>query len=445
MAGEGRVEDSLESEVFLQELHDALIHLRELPLRRGHPLCRRLDPVSSMTTAALQQLLVEAVERLRPAGPLGTDSPRSRRYRYLNLRYIEGARVEHVVADLGISDRQARREHRAALEELAALLLRQEVRTRVIDGIAAASDGERGETFAAKVRGGEDLAVSSDLEAELSSLEASSEIDEVYLVQVVQDALDLIAPLAAQHQVQVEFLCSPVSECSPRGLAAPTVLRQIFLNVLSAVVGNGLTRCLRVTITERDAVAEVHVAPLALCPTSLPLDHKRSPLLLTAQRLGEGQQVVVWTEESAVGLAAVHVRILTTRSTLVLLVDDNPGLVRLLRRYLQSADFRLVQARNAVRAMQLAQRLNPDVVILDLMMPVQDGWDVFRSLRTNSNTREIPIIACSVLPERELALSLGVNDFLAKPVTPESLLAALTPYRHLPAERADGETYQDRP
>lgn len=442
MASREHFDDSLESEVFLQELHDALVHLRELPLRRGHPLCRRLDPVSSITPFELQQLLLDAVERLRPMAPLGSDAPRSRRYRYLKLRYLEGARVEQVVSELGISDRQARREHRAALEELAASLLKRESPTQQSDLPTVAVDGGRPKTLSPSVCRVDDLALSAELEAELFQVEASSEIDEVCIAQVVQDALDLVAPLAAKHQIEVEFVRST---CSPRALAAPTVLRQIFLNLLISLTTDGPGRYLQITITELAAVAEIHLVPRVPCATTPSVDHKRSLPLLTAQRLGEGQQVVIRTEESSVGSAAIHVRLLTTRSTLVLLVDDNPGFVRLLRRYLQFAEYRLVQARNAVRAVQLARLLTPDVLILDLMMPVQDGWDVFRSLRADASTREIPVIACSVLPERELALSLGVNNFLAKPVTPESLLAALVPYQRGAPEVAAEATYRGQP
>jgi len=121
--------------------------------------------------------------------------------------------------------------------------------------------------------------------------------------------------------------------------------------------------------------------------------------------------------------------LLTSQASLVLVVDDNPDLIRLFRRYLHGEGFRLLQARNAIRARQLARTLGPDVIVLDLMMPAQDGWDFFQSMRDDPTTAAIPVVACSVLPERELALSLQASDFLAKPVTPESLRKALEPYR----------------
>ena len=63
--------------------------------------------------------------------------------------------------------------------------------------------------------------------------------------------------------------------------------------------------------------------------------------------------------------------------------------------------------------------------LTQVLMPTQDGWDVLRELASHPETREIPVILCSVLPERSLALSLGVAAFLNKPVTQAALLDAL--------------------
>jgi len=134
-------------------------------------------------------------------------------------------------------------------------------------------------------------------------------------------------------------------------------------------------------------------------------------------------------ELTPAGGIAAFLLLPTAEATVVLVVDDNPDLVRLFHRYLRGRGFRLIQATNAIRARDLARAIRPDVITLDLMMPVQDGWDLLRLLRDDVVTAAIPIIACSILPERELALSLGASSFLAKPVTPESLLLALEPHR----------------
>src|SRR5258708_34806424 len=58
-------------------------------------------------------------------------------------------------------------------------------------------------------------------------------------------------------------------------------------------------------------------------------------------------------------------------------------------------------------------------------MPPQDGWQILQQLRSDPSIERVPVIICSILPERPLAMALAAADFLAKPVTPQSLLAAL--------------------
>ncbi len=418
--------DPIETEVLLQELHDALFHLRELPLRRGHPLCRRLGQTTPLSPVALHALLVDGIESLRPAAPVGMDSPRWRRYRYLTLRYLEGARLDQIVAELGISGRQARREHLAALHELAAQLVRRSEREQLPPppSTAPTPPVASPRTWRAPESSGEAM-VSPDLEAELSMLEASLDVEPIELAAAVKDALSLVGSFATRQGIRIH---DETYAPSPRIIASPTILRQVFLNVLTHLLDNHSGDCLRVSLREADAIADVGLMLLG------PRRERRSTLsgpdlpLTTAARLSEGLQAMLETDPLASGDLAVRVRFLTTRAPLILVVDDNPSMIRLFRRYLQGQELRLVQARNGIHAFQLARELQPQAILLDLMMPVQDGWDLSRSLRADPRTSTIPVIACSVLPERELALSLGADGFLAKPVSPQSVQAALKPF-----------------
>lgn len=431
MADGGTVVASIEAAVFLQELHDALLHLRDLPLRHSHPLGRRLGQSEPISPTALQQVLLDAIERLRPPSRIAPDAPRSRRYRYLILRYVEGARLEQVVAELGISERQARREHHAALQELGALLVGRELTAGAPARAAPEIDPTSGAERSAMTE--PEDAVSAELEAELIPLEASPEVEIVRLGAAVEDAIELVAALAARRGVRIDYLDAPVSL---EVIATPTVLRQLLLNVLGYLIDAQAPKELQIDVVERGTSGEIYLRAIEPCGTASPRG-AASSALQTARRLAEGQEATLWIESSDPESPAIHLRFATTAAPLVLVVDDNPGLAGLFRRFLHGAEVRLIQARNGSHARTLARQLRPDVVILDLMMPVQDGWDLFRSLRADARTAAIPVVACSVLPERELALSLGVDGFLAKPVTAESLAAALSRYlrpaRHAPS------------
>lgn len=419
----GQDEGSIEAEAFLQELHDALSHLRDLPVRRSHPLCRHFASASPISTTKLQKTLFDAIEQLRPPSEVRSDSSRLRRYRYLKLRYAEGARVEDVVAALGISGRQARREHRLALQELGALLLRDSTTEQLPSNVA----GEMGTDDISAP----DPATPSALELELTHIEITPELEPLDLQTAIDDALGLVSHLAASRSVVIEHV---PSAALPRVIATRTVLRQILLSVLSYFVNSGSTRRLRIITSETPAGVELHFLPVASPEVSPPsgvtqVFDRLPPSLEAACRLAEGQEGLIKIEPTDCGVAGVRLLLLTPQATLVLVVDDNPSLVRLFRRFVRGAGYRLVQARNSIRAYELARALHPNVIILDLMMPVQDGWDLLQSLQQDPTTTQIPVVACSILPERDLALSLGTRDFLAKPVTPTSLLDALEPFR----------------
>ena len=443
MARVGQSADSIDAEVFLQELHDALQHVRELPARRSHPLCRRLGRRSPISTTELHQLLLNTIEQVRPSPQVGPDAPRWRRYHYLRMRYVEGARLGQVITELGISERQARREHNAALQELAARLVQtvgggQDISLH--DGVAREEMTTRpteGDTGAFT-----DRAAYLELEAELTPLESSVEIESMHLSSAVEDALSLIIPFAASRDVVVEYV---PAETPSAIIATPTIVRQILLNALTYLVGFETTRRLRVTLAEQEATVDVRLVPVEYGETRGARASIPSLPLLTAARLSEGQEAVLQTEILPHGSTAIRLRFLTTSAPLVLIVDDNPSMIRLFRRYLRGADLRLVQARNGIHAEQLARALHPNTIVLDLMMPIQDGWDLFRSIRSHPETTSIPVIACSVLPERELALSLGANGFLAKPVSSEGLVAALGQHQILPRTRISEATNPDLP
>jgi CheY-like chemotaxis protein len=115
---------------------------------------------------------------------------------------------------------------------------------------------------------------------------------------------------------------------------------------------------------------------------------------------------------------------------MVLLIDNDRDLGDLFRRYLVGDDWNLVSIQNADDGLRMAVQLRPDVVVLDVIMPDRDGWDVLAQLRSSSEMRDVPIIVCSVLQQPELALALGADAFLPKPVdqfTLQKALAALRP------------------
>ena len=85
----------------------------------------------------------------------------------------------------------------------------------------------------------------------------------------------------------------------------------------------------------------------------------------------------------------------------------------------------IVMANDGSQGIELAQQLQPNVIILDVMMPGMDGWQILQRLHSTPATKAIPVVICSVFYDPELAFTLGAADVLKKPVRKEDLVVAL--------------------
>jgi two-component system, OmpR family, alkaline phosphatase synthesis response regulator PhoP len=107
----------------------------------------------------------------------------------------------------------------------------------------------------------------------------------------------------------------------------------------------------------------------------------------------------------------------------ILVVDDEPKIVRLARDYLEKNGYRVVTAADGQAALITARREKPDLIILDLMLPVMDGREVCRVLRRES---DVPIIMLTALAEevdQVTGLEIGADDYITKPFSPRALVA----------------------
>lgn len=110
----------------------------------------------------------------------------------------------------------------------------------------------------------------------------------------------------------------------------------------------------------------------------------------------------------------------------VLVVDDNEQNLELLLAYLEDMeDVVAVEARNGVEAMDMVARQRPDLILLDIMMPKMSGFEVCKQLKSNPETRDIPVVMVTALSETadiERATECGTDDYLTKPIERAALV-----------------------
>lgn len=110
----------------------------------------------------------------------------------------------------------------------------------------------------------------------------------------------------------------------------------------------------------------------------------------------------------------------------ILVVDDDPNALRLIGYALQRQGYNIIAAQSGQEAIVRAQSEKPDLIILDVMMPTMDGYQVLRQLRTNPSTARVPVIlftAKSQVDDKLAGFKAGADDYLIKPVTPAELIA----------------------
>ena len=130
-----------------------------------------------------------------------------------------------------------------------------------------------------------------------------------------------------------------------------------------------------------------------------------------------------------------------TKAT-VLVIEDDDASRQLVTYLLEAAGHRVLAAENGAVGVRIALAESPDIILCDLQMPVMNGYEVARSLRTSMIWRVVPLVAVTAFSmpgDREKALDVGFNEHLSKPITPETFVQQVEavlgpPFNSAPAE-----------
>ena len=121
-----------------------------------------------------------------------------------------------------------------------------------------------------------------------------------------------------------------------------------------------------------------------------------------------------------------------------LVVEDDENIAELLRLYLERDGFEVQHAADGGEGVAVFQAFNPDIVLLDIMLPVMDGWGVLREIRKSSKTPVIMLTAKSETPDKISGLEMGADDYVTKPFEVKELLARIHAVLRRADERGEG-------
>ena len=129
----------------------------------------------------------------------------------------------------------------------------------------------------------------------------------------------------------------------------------------------------------------------------------------------------------------------------ILVVDDSPINLRLVVRTLEGRGYRLLAAKNGRAALDIARRVHPDLILLDVMMPEMDGFEVCRALKADPATRDAIVVFLSALGEvtdKVTGLELGASDYITKPIQAEEVIARVA--NHVARQQLEREVRNSR-
>jgi CheY-like chemotaxis protein len=267
----------------------------------------------------------------------------------------------------------------------------------------------------------DDLAL---LRQELEQWEVNRQVCDTRML--LDDVRWLVEPLVEETGLRVVDSLPPVM---PHVLADPTLTSQALLKVSRLVIQNSTAGgCIEVTAEATDSALEVALLGDSNLSQQGSEEWAIVELLLTRQ----GGRLLL---EPAVGdRQRVAISLPLAGLEHVLVIDDVEAVHRLFERYLSPLNYEVSGVSDGTLALKAARNLQPDVIILDVMIPHVDGWHILRSLKEDELTAAIPVVICSVLDEPDVALGSGASAFLKKPVRREALLAVLKQVRGVQAD-----------
>lgn len=387
-------------EEFEQSLHDLLAHLHNPAYVPPEFLWSSLGHKPQYGLNALQNTVGQAIESLKPAVSSTSAGLRSQRfYELLTYRYMQQLTQEETAERLGITPRHVRREQQQAIHVLARRLWEDRPSPAI-------EDGSR--------RQPEPAAWRTQVREELAALQQSAPGSVVEIATALAGVTKIGQALTSQHGVSLNI--EPVEPAITVAMH-PSVLRQVLITAIEKLVQSTSPGGYITLAMDRSQNR------LKLAMSGRPAAATRPPDsdLIREILAVYGGAVEAYLEESRAGF---RIELPTADKITVLVIDDNADLVHFYRRYTTGTRYQIVHLAEGQQAMATIEETNPDIIVLDVMLPDTDGWELLTRLREQP-VATTPIIVCSVVRRAELAMSLGASLYLPKPVERREFIRAL--------------------
>ena len=389
------------SDEFEEHVRDLLSNLYDYLRLTDNPVARQLAPdlSGSERVQALRHTILDIIDSLNSDRSAPLSSRQNRLYNILQMRYVEEQTTAEILGQLALSERQYYRDHQRAIQTISQIIWDRH--------------------FAEAEESG---ASTRPLIEELDNLQIAAQNRIFYPREEILAAIEATRVIAERKglELTVGDARSPVVLN-----AAQPVFRQFIIYILNELIG-AMTAAgeIHIRVDLREGIPGIEFSDGAgtfdwgAFGARLHADPTLSEMLkrLNATLGGHDEP-----EETSHLLLQFDQEIQK-----ILIVDDNPDTVSLFNRYLVNLPYQLLATDQEADAMLIARRTRLTCIILDIMLPEKDGWQILQSYKSHPLTADIPVLICSVLEMKELALSLGADGYIKKPPTRDEFLATLS-------------------
>lgn len=396
---------------FKNDLQSALMHLHSVDYQFPAQLCMVLG-CDNEEINTVQSRLFQWIRTMAPAQNIPQQSRTKQLHDVLHQRFVLGLTQEQSASNMYMSTRTLQRIQRNAVHLLA---------RRIWDFH---------QTHVAANRNNNPRNLTPDtwekqVQQELDSLQQNIPDATCDLQTAIRGVLRIAAE--SDYRQSVSLIVEGVPEnCNVK--LHPSVTEQVILMALMAMEQAITSGKIAIEVVVTGTYAEVALRGSPV-PDGVELNLAFAQELLAAQ---SGALMLNSTaNELVVTLHLPRTQRASGRYT-VLVVDDNADLVTLYATYCIDTAFDVIHVRQGNQLFERVAEMHPDVIFLDVLLPDVNGWELLMDLQNTPETRDIPVVVCSIITDAQTALNLGAVLYLKKPVWRQSFLNALNQVLMLP-------------
>ena len=386
------------SQEFEDHVRDLLAKLYDYRGLVSHPIGHqiRIAVDEDMSEQSIRQYIIDAIDDLKPPKEVDAHTARGRIYHVLWMRYVEEQKTREILYQLSLSERQFYRVQQQAIQTISQVIWDKINRDKL-------SNKKQMEDI---------VSVNSELQHLLKIPVIS-----LNLYDEVASAIESINLVAQQKEIEIILQKHSVS--LNLNVRQP-VLRHFLISMLNQIMNFSAPQgdiLVEVTGVETRPIVRISISDTA---TNLSKLNDTLPQYETLQQLMKMLHSEILIKSNNL------LEITFTKSEhQILMIDDNPDTIDLFKRYLVNSPYTVISASTADDGIQIAQQTQPACILLDIMLPEKDGWQVLQGFKNHSLTQNIPILICSVLNMKDFAHSMGADGYIKKPPSRDELLAIL--------------------